>query len=170
MRPALPRLFTFFTLLTLAWATLLLTAPATLAQSSSPNARFMLLPTTSLHLHTQDGHTVNAHVELATTPESQALGLMYRQHLPANQGMLFVFDRAAGCFYMRNTLIPLSIAFIDARGIIQQINHMEPLSEALHCPVPGLAAPYALEMNAGWFERNNLRTGDRASGLPGLSQ
>jgi len=157
------------TLLSLALATLLPASNA-IAQFPQSSPRFMLLPTTRLQLHTQDGQTVNAHVELATTPESQALGLMHRQHLPPNQGMLFVFDRAAGCFWMRNTLVPLSIAFIDAQGIIRQINHMQPLSEALHCPRSGLTAPYALEMNAGWFGRNGLKTGDRITGLPGLPQ
>jgi len=165
MRPALS------TLLSLALATLL-PAPVAIAQSPQSSPRFMLLPTTSLQLHAQNGQTVSAHVELATTPDSQALGLMYRQHLPANQGMLFVYDNnnAAGCFWMRNTLVPLSIAFIDAQGIIQQVNHMQPLSDALHCPKAGLAARYALEMNAGWFSRNGLKIGDRISGLPNLPQ
>jgi len=126
----------------------------------------LLLPTTDLTLHTQNGQGVFAHVELATTPQSQAQGLMYRQRLPANQGMLFVFEQAAGCFWMRNTLIPLSIAFIDAAGVIGQINHMQPLSEAPHCPE--LVAPYALEMNVGWFERNGIKVGSRVSGLPAL--
>jgi len=138
------------------------------AQQPGAHAPVLLLPTTELTLHTASGQAVTAHVELATTPQSQAQGLMYRRQLPANQGMLFVHDSAVGCFWMRNTLIPLSIAFIDAQGIIGQINHMQPLSEAPHCPQ--LVAPYALEMNSGWFGRNGLKTGDRVSGLPPLPQ
>lgn len=124
----------------------------------------MLLPTTTLQIHNQAGRVIPALAELAATPQSRAQGLMYRQQLPADQGMLFVFETAASCFWMRNTLVPLSIAFIDAQGLITRIAHMQPLSEAEHCPDQVL--PYALEMNQGWFRRHGIQVGDRISNLP----
>ncbi len=126
--------------------------------------RILLLPTTTLSIHTQSGRAVDADAELATTPESRAQGLMYRERMPANHGMLFVFETYASCFWMRNTPLPLSIAFIDAQGIITRIAHMQPLSDTEHCPTR--PSPYALEMHQGWFERNGIAPGDRVTGLP----
>ncbi|MCB5362885.1 DUF192 domain-containing protein [Pusillimonas sp. CC-YST705] len=125
---------------------------------------FMLLPTTTLTLVGQAGVNVKAEVELATTPQSRAQGLMYRERMPPDHGMLFVFESDAGCFWMRNTLLPLSIAFIDAQGVITRIAHMQPLSDAEHCPTQ--PSPYALEMHQGWFERQGISPGDRVTGLP----
>ncbi|WP_226953134.1 DUF192 domain-containing protein [Mesopusillimonas faecipullorum] len=124
----------------------------------------MLLPTTTLTLVGQAGVNVKAEVELATTPQSRAQGLMYRERMPPDHGMLFVFESDAGCFWMRNTLLPLSIAFIDAQGVITRIAHMQPLSDAEHCPTQ--PSPYALEMHQGWFERQGISPGDRVTGLP----
>lgn len=127
-------------------------------------SRFMLLPTTTLSFQTQSGQSANAEAELATTPQSRAQGLMYRERMPVNHGMLFVFETYASCFWMRNTPLPLSIAFIDAQGIVTRIADMQPLSDAEHCPAQ--PSPYALEMHQGWFERNGIAPGDRVSGLP----
>ena len=100
-------------------------------------------------------------VELAQTPKAQEQGLMFREHLPENQGMLFVYlHEQVLSFWMRNTFIPLDIAFIDREGVIVSIQQMTPLDEEKHyvSPVP---VKYALEMNQGWFERNRVRVGDR---------
>ncbi|MCG2716579.1 MAG: DUF192 domain-containing protein [Candidatus Marinimicrobia bacterium] len=99
-------------------------------------------------------------VELAETPDEQKQGLMFREHLPENQGMFFVYPyEQTLIFWMRNTHIPLDIAFIDRKGVIVSIQSMEPLNEEKHyvSPVP---AQYALEMNRGWFQRNGINVGD----------
>lgn len=104
-------------------------------------------------------------VEVAATPEQQALGLMQRSHLASDAGMLFVFEqKSRHCFWMKNTLIPLSIAFLADDGTIVELKAMQPRTQTLHCP----AAPirYALEVLQGEFENRRIRPGMRASGGP----
>ena len=98
-------------------------------------------------------------VELAVTPEQRREGLMYRDRLGEREGMLFVFDQEQMLtFWMRNTPLPLSIAFIDARGVIVHITDMVPYSEA---PVSSrFPVRYALEVNRGAFERAGIEIGD----------
>ncbi len=97
--------------------------------------------------------------ELATTFEEQALGLMYRDKLGNNEGMLFVFPKEQTLsFWMKDTRIPLSIAFIKADGRIIQIESMKPYSLESH--VSKEKAKYALEMNDGWFKAHNAKEGD----------
>lgn len=104
-------------------------------------------------------------VEVADTELSRSVGLMYREHLSPDAGMLFVFEQAAKpCFWMKNTLIPLSIAFITADGTISSIHDMQPHSTDLHCP--GEPIRYALEMNQGWFEQHSVRAGALIGDLP----
>jgi uncharacterized membrane protein (UPF0127 family) len=99
-------------------------------------------------------------VEIAADPESQARGLMYRRELDEDSGMLFVFpDARERSFWMRNTYIPLSIAYIDEYRRIISISDMRPLDET-SIPSRG-AAKYALEMNRGWFRRNGISVGDQ---------
>jgi uncharacterized membrane protein (UPF0127 family) len=100
-------------------------------------------------------------VEIARTPEETQKGLMYRQHLPGNQGMYFVFEKERPLsFYMRATRIPLSIAFIASDGIIESIKDMIPLDErSVFSDGP---AQFALEANRGWFDENGIRSGDKA--------
>ena len=108
-------------------------------------------------------HAVSA--EVAQTPEQRALGLMYRFSLPADHGMLFVFEAPQPLsFWMRNTYIPLSIAFIGADGRILNVEDMAPRDESGH-PSQG-AAVYALEMRKGWFAEKGLGPGTRVTGLP----
>jgi uncharacterized membrane protein (UPF0127 family) len=103
--------------------------------------------------------------EVASTASSQQLGLMYRKSMPEQNGMLFVFEQKAGhCFWMKNTLLPLSIAFIDDDGKIINIEEMKPQSEENHCPLKPIR--YALEMNSNWFEKRQLRAGKLVVGLP----
>lgn len=120
----------------------------------------MLLPTTQLKV---GPHTVWA--EIAATQASRSYGLMNRSSLPEDHGMLFVFDTdEATCFWMKNTPLPLSIAFIDAQGVILNIADMQPHTTDTHCP----AAPmrYALEMAQGWFADHGVRAGMKVSSLP----
>lgn len=99
-------------------------------------------------------------VEIATTPEQRERGLMYRQSLPNDHGMYFVFEKEDWLsFYMKDTRIPLTIAFISTDGIIQSIEDMTPLDEQpVHSSSP---ARFALEVNRGWFEENGIRQRDR---------
>ncbi len=100
-------------------------------------------------------------VELAATEDQRQVGLMHRTSLPDGRGMLFVFDQTVnGPFWMKNTFIPLSIAFIDAQGVVVDIQDMQPQDETLHYP----AAPYryALEVPQGWFGRAGVQVGHQA--------
>jgi hypothetical protein len=98
-------------------------------------------------------------VEVAKSPEDQSRGLMGRTSLGKDEGMLFLYEREVyHGFWMKNTLIPLSIAFIDKGDRIIAIMDMEPLTLDTHMP-PGPFL-YALEMNKGWFSANNIKAGD----------
>jgi uncharacterized membrane protein (UPF0127 family) len=103
--------------------------------------------------------------QVASTPESQQLGLMYRKSMPANEGMLFAFSSKAGhCFWMKNTELPLAIAFIGDDGRIVNIEEMLPQTENNHCPLKPVR--FALEMNKGWFAQKKLGPGSLIEGLP----
>ncbi|MCL2026165.1 MAG: DUF192 domain-containing protein [Leptospirales bacterium] len=112
----------------------------------------------SLKIVNAEGRDINIKVELADTEDKRALGLMYRRILGDNEGMLFVFDYAARrSFWMRNTYIPLSIAYIGRDGIINEIYDMKPLDEkTVDSQQPAM---YALEMKQGWFARNKIGQG-----------
>ncbi len=118
------------------------------------------LPTTTL---TIGDHQVTA--ELAITPEQRSRGLMRRFSLRSDHGMLFVFEHAEPqAFWMKNTYIPLSIAFIAADGRIVNIEDMQPQTEDAHWskgPVP-----YALEMRRGWFAERGIGPGALVKGMP----
>ena len=117
------------------------------------------LPTVELKIK---GHNVRA--EVAATEASRATGLMNRFSLKPDGGMLFVFDNPQPlAFWMKNTYVPLSIAFIDAEGRIVNIEDMAPQTETSHFS-RGLAE-YALEMKKGWFENYGIGPGDRVEGL-----
>lgn len=107
-------------------------------------------------------HVIRA--EVADDLPSRSQGLMHRRSLPPNGGMLFLFDEdAIHCMWMKNTLIPLSVAFLDARGTIINIADMTPHSEESHCAAR--PARYALEMTQGWFAQRGIRAGARLRGL-----
>lgn len=105
------------------------------------------------------GETVKA--EIARSPAEQARGLMYRRELGRNEGMIFVYEQERVLsFWMKNTFVPLDIAYIKADGTIATIRQMQPLSEAPHSSrVPVL---YALEVNQGWFARHGVQEGSKA--------
>ena len=103
--------------------------------------------------------------ELAISPEQQATGMMFRRAMATNEAMLFVNDTpGVRCFWMRNTLVPLSIAFLADDGTIVNIAEMEPQSEQSHCSARPVR--YALEMNRGWFAKRGLKAGARLQGKP----
>lgn len=105
--------------------------------------------------------------ELAVKPNERAQGLMGRPNLPEMRGMLFVFDRpGVQCFWMRNTLIPLSIAFLRDDGSIVNIEDMQPLKDDSHCSTEPVRL--ALEVNQGWFAKRNISPGMSVRGLPTL--
>lgn len=100
-------------------------------------------------------------IEVVQSDEARAKGLMFREELPEDQGMLFVFpNEHTLSFWMRNTFIPLDIAFINANGKIVDIQRMEPLDESKSY-ISAAPALYALEVNAGWFERHKLKEGSQ---------
>ena len=107
-------------------------------------------------------HRIEA--EVAATDQNRQTGLMQRKSMPAQRGMLFVFPQPnAYCMWMRNTLIPLSVAFLDAEGKIINIEDMQPQTEDNHCAKK--MASYALEMNLGWFTQRGLKAGTRLNGI-----
>lgn len=116
------------------------------------------------------GHRLVA--EVADTDAARLRGLMFRTRLAPDHGMLFVFDRpAAYCMWMRNTRLPLSVAFLDPRGAVINIEAMMPQTDDTHCA--RRPAGYALEMTQGWFAAHGIREGavltGGLSGLSGLS-
>lgn len=105
-------------------------------------------------------HLIRA--EVAADASSRSTGLMFRQSLAPNHGMLFVFgERAAHCFWMRNTFVPLSVAFIDDSGRIVNIADMAPRTENSHCAAQPVR--FALEMEQGWFEKRGVTVGSQLS-------
>ena len=118
------------------------------------------LPTIPLMIN---GHRIV--VEVASTPERRSLGLMHRFSLQPDHGMLFVFERLEPQgFWMKNTFIPLSIAFIAADGRIINVDEMQPHDESTH--MSRAPALYAIEMRKGWFTERGIRSGDVVKGLP----
>jgi uncharacterized membrane protein (UPF0127 family) len=111
-------------------------------------------------------HRIEA--EVAADEQTRNLGLMYRSHLPSDQGMIFVYPSSIRiCMWMRNTLIPLSVAFLDEEERILNIEDMAPHNEKNHCAIK--PARYALEMNQGWFSRHGVKAGDQIRGVKLLS-
>ena len=110
-------------------------------------------------------HLIRA--ELAADFSTRGRGLMHRKSLAPNAGMLFIFDGPAiHCMWMKNTYIPLSVAFLDDKGEIINIADMQPHSEQSHCAArPAL---YALEMDRGWFAAKGIKPGSRMGGIPGV--
>lgn len=103
--------------------------------------------------------------EVAQTSSEQTIGLMYRQTMGINEGMLFIYDSPkVHCFWMRNTLLPLTIAFIADDGSIVNLKDMQPKTETPHCSAKTVR--YALEMNQGWFDKRSLKPGFKLRGGP----
>ena len=152
MRPMIRRLC-------LAALAALACSPA-LAQLAPTGQPQLNLPRTQLSIGM---HRIDT--QLATQPEQRQIGLMHRTAMPQHEGMLFVFEQpAVQCFWMRNTLIPLTAAFVADDGSIVNLADMQPLDESSHCSAKPVR--YVLEMNQGWFKQRNLKAGARLRGKP----
>jgi uncharacterized membrane protein (UPF0127 family) len=130
------------------------------SRSDAQNGPQPKLQTTDL---TAGMHLIKA--ELAVTEAQQMVGMMFRREMGPNEGMLFVNDDSGvRCFWMRNTLLPLTIAFIDDDGTIVNLADMEPQSDASHCSAKPVR--YALEMRQGWFAKRGMKAGLKLRGAP----
>jgi uncharacterized protein len=135
---------------------LLVSLTAAPAEAQQPQQLPMVNLTAGMH---------NVQAQLAASADQRQVGLMYRREMPSNEGMLFVFEDASRqCFWMRNTLLPLSIAFVADDGTIVNLADMKPLSEDSHCSSKPVR--YALEMNAGWFAKRGIGPGFKLGGPP----
>lgn len=104
-------------------------------------------------------------VQVASTPSQQATGLMFRTEMPQHEGMLFVFPEAKQqCFWMKNTLIPLTAAFVADDGTVVNLEDMQPQTTQSHCSAKPVR--FVLEVNQGWFAKKGLKAGMRLVGAP----
>jgi uncharacterized protein len=118
------------------------------------------LPTTTL-----GAGMYNLKVEVARTPREHEIGLMFRESMPAHEGMLFIFAQAGvQCFWMKNTLLPLSVAFIAEDGTIVNTDEMKPKTLDSHCSTKPVR--FVLEMNKGWFAKHGFKSGSKLTGAP----
>ncbi len=141
----------------LAAATL---AAATLAAAALPAPGDAKLPTAVLRI---GSHPLK--VEVAANDAQRERGLMFRKSLARDEGMLFVFqDPGYYAMWMKNTLVPLSVAFVDRAGVILNIADMEP--QTLDTHIANGPALYAIETNKGWFAAHRVQAGDKVTGLP----
>jgi uncharacterized membrane protein (UPF0127 family) len=108
-------------------------------------------------------HQIDAQV--ARTPGQRATGLMFRKEMPQHEGMLFVFEQpSVQCFWMKNTLLPLSIAFVADDGTVVNVDEMKPQTTDSHCSDKPVR--FVLEMNKGWFSKKGVRAGTVLNGEP----
>jgi hypothetical protein len=116
------------------------------------------------HVHLSAGmHQIDAQV--AETYEQRMTGLMFRKEMPQHEGMLFVFDQpSVQCFWMKNTLLPLTAAFIADDGTIVNLADMKPQTEDSHCSAKPVR--FVLEMNQGWFAKKGIKAGAKLAGPP----
>ena len=140
-----------------ATASLLAALAAPVAAQEQP---LLNLPRTKL----QAGmHQIDA--QLALTPDHRQIGLMFRAEMPQHEGMLFVFEQASPqCFWMKNTLLPLTAAFVADDGTIVNLVDMKPQTTDSHCSAKPVR--FVLEMNQGWFAKKAIKAGFRLSGKP----
>jgi uncharacterized protein len=108
-------------------------------------------------------HVIQA--EVAQTPDERSIGLMFRKTMGTNEGMLFEFEEPSQqCFWMKNTLLPLSVAFIADDGNVVNIEDMKPQTLDSHCSYQPVR--FVLEMNDGWFAKRGIKTGTKFQGAP----
>jgi uncharacterized membrane protein (UPF0127 family) len=143
------RLFALFALLVLPVA-LLGVARAQTPQSNLPRAQL-------------SAGMYQIEAQVAQTPEQRQIGLMFRKEMPQSEGMIFVFEQpATQCFWMRNTLLPLTAAFVADDGRIVNLADMQPMTEDSHCSKEPVR--FVLEMNQSWFARKNIKEGAKLGG------
>jgi uncharacterized membrane protein (UPF0127 family) len=122
-------------------------------------------PQTNLPVVQLNAGMHNIRAQVARTPDQRSTGLMHRKEMPQHEGMLFVFEQpSVQCFWMRNTLLPLSIAFLADDGTVVNVRDMQPQVLDSHCSDKPVR--YALEMNQGWFAKRGVKTGFKLSGAP----
>ena len=144
-----------FKIRTATAAALLLTGLVSLAQTGPQKLDTIRLSTGM--------HVIQA--EFAQTPDEHSIGLMFRKSMGTNDGMLFAFDRLGQqCFWMKNTLIPLSVAFLADDGSVVNIENMAPQTLDGHCSAKPVR--FVLEMNEGWFAKRGIKPGFRLRGAP----
>lgn len=148
----------------LLWTALVLTALCGLLLPSLANAQYesgqpqLDLPRTRLSVGL---HQIDA--QLADQPATRQIGLMHRKQMPQHEGMLFVFEQPQlQCFWMKNTLLPLTAAFLDDSGTIVNLADMKPLALDSHCSAKPVR--FVLEMNRGWFAKKGLAAGAKLTG------
>ncbi|MDB5875089.1 MAG: hypothetical protein JWQ07_4531 [Ramlibacter sp.] len=108
-------------------------------------------------------HQIDAQVAL--TPEQRTVGLMFRKEMPQHEGMLFVFEQpSVQCFWMMNTLLPLTAAFVADDGTVVNLADMKPRTTDSHCSAKPVR--YVLEMNQGWFAKKGIKPGAKLAGKP----
>jgi uncharacterized membrane protein (UPF0127 family) len=140
------------TLITLLWSALAFTA---LAQDT---------PQTTLPRIKLQAGMYQIDTQVAQTEAQRQIGLMFRQEMPQHEGMLFVFEQpATQCFWMKNTLLPLTAAFVADDGTIVNLVDMKPQTTDSHCSAKPVR--FVLEMNQGWFAKKGLKAGSRLSGV-----
>jgi hypothetical protein len=131
------------------------------AQTDTPDAGApQSLPKVTLHVG-----KVALETEIASTPAEEARGLMFRAHLPDNSGMIFFLHPGHATFWMKNTHIPLSVAFLDKNGLILEIHDMKPLDETITRSDSDQVA-FALETNLHWFALNGIKPGEKVDPPP----
>lgn len=146
------------TFLSSAWACLALILPALAAQAAEPAGKPQQLPSTTLGIS-----FYNIKAEVAQTERQREIGLMFRTSMGANEGMIFVFERpGTQCFWMKNTLIPLSVAFLDEDGSVVNTDEMKAETEDPHCSHKPVR--FVLEMNKGWFSKRGIKEGSKVTG------
>lgn len=121
------------------------------------------IPQTQLQRTTLNAGMHLIQVQLAQDFEQRQIGLMWRKEMPQNEGMLFIFEQpAVQCFWMRNTLLPLTAAFVLDDGSIVNLADMKPLNDDSHCSKKPVR--FVLEMNQGWFAKRNILAGFKLTG------
>jgi uncharacterized membrane protein (UPF0127 family) len=142
-------------LLRLSCLLLALTGPAWSQETPQLNLPRVTL-TAGMHL---------IHAQVAATHQQRAVGLMFRKEMPAGDGMLFVFEQPSSqCFWMKNTLLPLTAAFLADDGTIVNLADMQPQTEKTHCSAKPVR--FVLEMNQGWFAKRGIKAGSKLAGPP----
>jgi hypothetical protein len=123
----------------------------------SPQMQLQRIPL-SIGIHQID-------TQLAVTSEQREIGLMFRKDMPQNEGMLFIFENPSRlCFWMKNTLLPLTAAFVADDGTIVNLENMKPQTTESHCSAKPVR--FVLEMNQGWFAKKGVKPGAKLSGRP----
>lgn len=148
---------------------LLLTALLAVLAQPMARAQNAAAPQPQMHLPRVQLRTglFRIDAQVASSFQERQTGLMHRREMPDHEGMLFVFEvPAVQCFWMKNTPLPLTAAFLDERGTIVNLADMQPMSGQSHCSARPVR--FVLEMHQGWFARRGLGAGDRIAGAPFL--